>query len=335
MKRSHRLEQFAVLSVVAALAGVWSFLPADIAVAEPSDTSQAAAIGQRTFATPDDAVAALRAATQTQDKAALRQIFGPEFDHLLTGDAAQDAKNADKFAAAVAQACKPVSDGQDTMTLEIGTNNWPMPIPLVKADGQWHFDTAAGKDEIIARHIGKDELHAIGVCRAYVKAQQQYASLNAGSDSSYAQQFKSTPGKKDGLYWPTTESESPSPFGPALAEAQTGENVNNTSTGAQPFHGYFFRILTCQGPAAPGGKKNYMSQDKLSGGFALVAYPEHWDQSGIMTFIVNQDGIVYERNLGPETSRHARRMKAYNPDNDWQQVQDEGLLKAVSEKMPL
>jgi hypothetical protein len=335
MKRLHGFKQFAVLSVMAASAGVWSFLAANISVAEPSDTSQDPAIGQRSFATPDEAVGALRAATQAQDKAALHQIFGPEFDRLSTGDAAQDAKNADKFAAAVAQACKPVPDGQDTITLEIGTNDWPMPIPLVKSDGRWHFDTAAGKDEIIARHIGKDELHAIGVCRAYVKAQEHYASLNAGPDSSYAQQFKSSPGKKDGLYWPAAENESPSPFGPTVAEAQTDANANSSSTGPRPFHGYFFRILKCQGPAAPGGKKNYMSQGMLSGGFALVAYPEHWDQSGIMTFIVNQDGIVYERNLGAETSRIARRMKAYDPDNDWQRVQDDGILGAAFEKATL
>jgi hypothetical protein len=335
MKRSHGLNQFAGLSIVAALAGAWSFLAADISVAEPSDTSQDPAIGQRSFATPDEAVGALRAATQAQDKRALRQIFGPEFARLLTGDAVQDAKNADRFAAAVAQACKPVPDGQDTITLEIGTNDWPMPIPLVKSDGRWQFDTAAGKNEIIARHIGKDELHAIGVCRAYVKAQMEYANLNAGPESSYAQQFRSSPGKKDGLYWPTAENESPSPFGPAVADAQADENVNGSTTGPRPFHGYFFRILTRQGPAAPGGKKNYMSQGMLSGGFAVVAYPEHWDQSGIMTFIVNQDGIVYERNLGAETSRIARRMKAYNPDDDWNQVRDEGMLRAVFEKSTL
>jgi hypothetical protein len=335
MKRLHGLKQFAGISFMAALAAAWSLLPADISVAEPNDPPQDAAIGQRTFATPDDAAVALRAATQAQDKTALHQIFGPEFDQLLTGDATQDAKNADRFAAAVGEACKPVPDGQDTIRLEIGTNEWPMPIPLVKSDGRWHFDTAAGKDEIIARHIGKDELHAIGVCRAYVKAQVEYASLNAGPDSSYARQFRSSPGKMDGLYWPTAENESPSPFGLAVAEAQTCENGNSSVTGPRPFHGYFFRILTRQGPAAPGGKKNYMSQGILSGGFALVAYPEHWDQSGIMTFIVNQDGIVYERNLGAETSRMARRMKAYDPDNEWQRVPDEGILSAVSEKMTL
>jgi hypothetical protein len=233
----------------------------------------------------------------------------------------------------VAQSCKPVPEGDDRVTLEVGTNGWPMPIPLVRANGQWHFDTDAGKEEIIIRHIGKDELCAIGVCRAYVKAQQQYASMDAGPDSSYALKFKCTPGKKDGLYWPSAENAPASPFGPVLAEAQTDGNVNNTSKGPQPFHGYFFRILTGQGPAAPGGKKSYMSQGMLSGGFALAAYPERWDRSGIMTFIVNQDGIVYERNLGEKTSRKARKMEVYNPDIHWKPVEDEGILNAVSEKI--
>ena len=209
-----------------------------------------------------------------------------------------------------------------------------MPIPLVKADGQWHFDTAAGKEEIINRHIGKDELHAIGVCRAYVAAQRQYASANpdAGGGAKYAQKFKSTPGKKDGLYWPAAENEPASPFGPLVAEAHAEGYGKNQGTGPHPFHGYYFRILTRQGKAAPGGKMNYLSHGNLTGGFALVAYPEHWDQSGIMTFIVNQDGKVFQRNLGEKTSRIAGAMKEYNPDSEWTLVPDQGVLSAVSEK---
>jgi hypothetical protein len=280
------------------------------------------------FSSPDDAIKALKEATQAQDKTVLHEIFGPQYDQLLTGDAAQDARNHQKFAVALAESCKPVPEGEDKITLEVGTNEWPMPIPLVKANGQWHFDTAAGKEEVIARHIGKDELHAIGICRAYVKAQQQYASANAGPNGSYAQKFKSAPGKKDGLYWPSGENDPSSLFGPVVAEAQTGGNASTP----QAFHGYYFRILTRQGPAAPGGRKSYMSEGMLAGGFALLAYPENWDRSGIMTFIVNQDGNVYERNLGEKSSRLARRIKEYNPDNDWKLVPDEGILSAVSEK---
>jgi hypothetical protein len=209
-----------------------------------------------------------------------------------------------------------------------------MPIPLVKTNGQWYFDTAAGKDEIINRHIGKDELHAIGVCRAYVAAQQQYASANpaAVGGTNYAQQFKSTPGKKDGLYWPAAENKPASPFGPLVAEANAEGYDKHTGAGPHPFHGYYFRILTRQGKDAPGGKMDYLSHGNLTGGFALVAYPEHWDQSGIMTFIVNQDGKVFQRNFGEKTSRIAGMMKEYNPDSQWTLVQDEGVLSAVSEK---
>jgi hypothetical protein len=208
-----------------------------------------------------------------------------------------------------------------------------MAIPLVKADGQWHFDTAAGKEEIINRHIGKDELCAIGVCRAYVKAQKEFASLNTDANGGvqYALKFKSTPGKKDGLYWPA-EGESASPFGPLVAEAHAEGYVGHRGGGPHPFHGYYFRILTRQGKAADGGRMDYMSRGKLTGGFALVAYPEHWDQSGIMTFIVNQDGKVYQRNLAEKTSQVAVAMKAYNPDSDWTLVPDEGIANIVTEK---
>jgi hypothetical protein len=325
MKLSKQLTRLASLSTIAWLAGAWSILPANLHAAEPSQAP-------RLFASPDEAIKALQAATEAKDQAALREIFGPELHELLTGDAVQDANNAQRFATAMAQGCKPVTEGEDKITLEVGTNNWPMPVPLVKADGQWHFDTVAGKEEIINRHIGKDELHAIGVCRAYVAAQRQYASTDAGQGGAYALKFKSTPGKKDGLYWAAAENAPASPFGPLVAEAHTDGYVNNAGAGPHPFHGYYFRILTRQGPAAPGGKKNYMSNGNLTEGFALVAYPEHWDQSGIMTFIVNQDGKVFERNLGEKTSRIGGAMKEYNPDSQWMPVQDEGVMSAVSEK---
>jgi hypothetical protein len=246
----------------------------------------------------------------------------------------QDANNAQGFANALAQGCQPVKDGEDKITFEVGTNNWPMAIPLVKADGQWHFDTAAGKEELITRHIGKDELHAIGVCRAYVAAQRQFAGANpdAGAVTTYAQKFKSTPGKKDGLYWPAAANESASPFGPLVAEAHAEGYAQHKDAGPHPFHGYYFRILTRQGDAAPGGKVNYMSHGNLTGGFALVAYPESWDKSGIMTFIVNQDGNVFQRNLGAKTTRIARALQEYNPDGEWMPVQDKGIMSAVCEK---
>jgi hypothetical protein len=329
MNISNQLTRVASLLTLALVAGAGGVFPAKLHAAE-----QNPAVAQRWFASPEAAVKALQAATEAKDKAALREIFGAESDELLTGDAVQDANNAQRFAAIMAQGCNLVKEGEDKITLEVGTNNYPMPIPLVKADGQWHFDTAAGKEEIINRHIGKDELHAIGVCRAYVIAQRQYANANpkVGGGAKYAQKFKSTPGTKDGLYWPTAANETASPFGPLVAEAHAEGYGGNKSAGPHPFHGYYFRILTRQGKAAPGGKMDYLSQGVLAGGFALVAYPEHWDQSGIMTFIVNQDGKVYQRNLGEKTSRVAAAMKEYNPDREWTLVPDEGVLSAVSEK---
>jgi hypothetical protein len=334
MKFSNQLTRFPSLLTIALLAGAWGILPADLPAAEPNEAQQKPVVAQRLFASPDEAVKALQAAAEARDTAALNEIFGPVYQELSTGDKVQDANNAQRFATAMTQGCNPVKEGEDKITLEVGTNNWPMPIPLVKANGQWRFDTAAGKEEIINRHIGKDELHAIGVCRAYVTAQKQYADANprVGGGAQYAQQFKSTPGKKDGLYWPSVENEPASPFGPLVAEAHAEGYVKHKGAGPHPFHGYYFRILTRQGQAAPDGKMDYLSEGTLAGGFALVAYPERWDQSGIMTFIVNQDGKVFQRNLGEKTSRVAVAMKEYNPDSKWTLVQDEGVLGAVSEK---
>lgn len=284
---------------------------------------------QQLFSSPAEAVKALQAATQGKDTAALNEIFGPEVRELLTGDQVQDANNAQRFATAMAQSCNLVHEGDGKIILEVGTNDWPMPIPLVKTNSQWFFDTADGKEEIINRHIGRDELHAIGVCRAYVSAQRQFADMNGGV---YALKFKSTSGKKNGLYWPVMENEPASPFGPLVAEAHVEGYHHHAGAGPQPFHGYYFRILTRQGDAASGGKMNYLSNGNLTGGFALVAYPENWEQSGIMTFIVDQDGKVYQQNLGEKTPRIAGKMKEYNPDNEWSLVQDEGVLGTILEK---
>jgi hypothetical protein len=305
-----------------------------IAVLAVAGNLASAQTSQKLFASPDDAIKALQAATAANDKTALHDIFGPDVDSLMTGDAVQDANNAKHFAAAMAVSCNPVKDDSGNITLEVGTNDWPMPIPLVQTNGQWYFDTAAGKDEIIARHIGKDELHAIGVCRAYVTAQQAYAQMNPEGNpgTTYALRFKSEEGKKNGLYWPTTGAETASPFGPLVAEAAAQGFGHSEGSGHKPFHGYYFRILTRQGDAAPGGERNYLSGGKLTGGFALVAYPEAWGQSGIMTFIVGQDGKVYQQNFGDKTSRIGRRMKEYNPDNNWSLVTDEGVSAAVMEK---
>ena len=334
MKLLNHLTRFTSLLTPALLAGAWGVLSADLHGAEQKEAPQKPMVAQRLFASPDEAAKALQAAAEAKDRAAFRAIFGPEFDRVITGDEVQDANNAKRFATLLAQGCQPVKAGEDSITFEIGTNNYPMVVPLVKADGQWHFDTAAGMNEIINRHIGKDELNAVGVCRAYVVAQRQYASANpdAGGGAKYAQKFKSTAGMKDGLYWPAAENEPASPFGPLVADAHAEGYGQHKGAGPHPFHGYYFRILTRQGQAVPGGKMDYLLHGNLAKGFALVAYPENWDQSGIMTFIVNQDGKVFQRNLGEKTPRIAGGMKEYNPDGKWTLVQDEGVPSAVSEK---
>ncbi len=333
MKLSNRWTRLAGLLTVALFAGGCGTGSADLHATAQQEAQPGPAAGQRLFASPEEAVKALQAATEANDKAALREIYGPEIDKLLTGDEVQDADNSKKFAATMAQGCNLVKQGEDKIILEVGPNSTPMPIPLVKADGQWYFDTPAGEEEIINRHIGRDELHAIGVCRAYVAAQRQYAAANSeGGVPRYAQKFKSSSGKKDGLYWPTADNEPASPFGPLVAEAHIAGFGASVGTGPHPFHGYYFRILTRQGKDAPGGKMDYMSGGELTGGFALVAYPRRWGDSGVMTFIVNQDGKVYQRNLGEKTSRIARAMTEYNPDSTWTPVQDEGVSGAASEK---
>jgi hypothetical protein len=325
MKRSNRCSRWAGLSILALLAALTG------CAAQRQEAQPKPEITGQTFASPGEAVAALRAAAESQDPAAMREIFGPESRELTSGDKVQDENDRKRFAALLAQSCQMVKEGEDKITLEVGPDSWPMPIPLVRAGGVWYFDTAAGKEEIINRHIGKDELTAIGVCRAYVAAQEQYAR-EVGGGTAYAQKFRSSPGMKDGLYWPA-EGEPPSPFGPLVAEAHAeGYQPPTKRAGSHPFHGYCFRILTRQGKDARGGEMDYMADGKLTGGFALVAFPARWDRSGIMTFIVNQDGKVYQRDLGERTPQIAWGMKEYNPGAGWTLVEDTGIPNAASEK---
>ncbi len=334
MKFFNSLPRFVGLLALALFGAGAVMLSSRLHAAEPGTETANLLISEELFPSPDMAIKALQTATKSKNQAALNEIFGPLFLELSTGDPVQDAINAQHFAARMAQGCSLTNEGSDTIILMVGTNNWPFPIPLVRAGGQWYFDTAAGKEEILNRHIGKDEYSAIGVCRAYVTAQQQYAQLNlaAGGVAQYAQKFKSSPGKKDGLYWPVQGNEAPSPFGPLVAEAHAEGYGSHKHTIPHAFHGYYFKILTRQGEAAPGGKKNYLSHGSLIGGFALLAYPADWGQSGIMTFIVNQDGKVYQRDFGEQTARIAPTLVEYNPDNQWTLVSDEGILSAASEK---
>jgi len=308
---------FRSLPIAAALA------LAAFAAAGAAGADAPAAPQQRRFDSPDDAVKALAAATKAGDRPAVDAIFGPDVKDLLSGDPKQDALEFASFAKSIGRYSQLVKKADDRFVLDIGDQNWPLPIPLVLRDGKWLFDTAAGKEEIVNRRVGEDELNAIGVCRTYVLAQREYASEDRDGSGvlRYAEKLKSTHGMKDGLYWKVSEGEDPSPFGPLVAEARAEGYGGKTAEGQpQPFQGYLFRILTAQGAAAPGGAYNYVINGNLIAGFGLVAYPAHWGESGVMTFIVNQWGRVYESNLGGDSEKIASAMAEFNPDGDWSPV---------------
>jgi hypothetical protein len=295
---------------------------------------------QSVFATPDEAKQALVNAAKNKDRAALAQIFGPDNDKLLSGDPVQDQHELEQFAAALEQSAnlEPAAGGNKA-TLTIGDNHWPFPIPLVKQGDQWHFDTTAGMEEILNRRVGENELSAIATCRAYVLAQWEYFTEGDHDNdgvAEYAEHFSSSPGQKDGLYWETGEGEKPSPMGSLVAAARL-EGYSNTGKGRQaegakekgkaphqrtPYHGYYFRILKSQGPHAPGGKYSYIINGNMIAGYALIAYPDKWGSSGVMTFIVNQQGRVYQKNLGADTAKIAAAIKDYDPDSTWKLVKE-------------
>jgi Protein of unknown function (DUF2950) len=297
-----------------------------------------AAAQQTLFPTPEDALKALAGAAKAKDQAALTAIFGPDREKLLSGDPVEDAASLDRLTANLAKAVKVNCTDASKCTLLIGEDQWPMPIPLVKEGSQWRFDTAAGLEEILNRRIGQNELAAMMTCRAYVVAQWEYFTqpLDTSADglAVYAQRFISTPGQRDGLYWDVAEGAKPSPMGALIAEARAeGYPAGRQKTAAaadepppphqrSPFHGYYFRILKAQGPHAPGGKFGYVINGNMIAGYALVAYPDKWGSSGIMTFIVNQQGRIYEKNLGPATEETAHAMTEYDPDPSWTLVKE-------------
>jgi hypothetical protein len=276
----------------------------------------------KTFATPQEAVSALVLATTTLSTNELRTIFGPAAAELQNPDRVQATNEFKAFTAALNATNRLVLESGTNYVLEVGTNFWPFPVPIVKKDGRWFFDTEAGKEEILNRRIGRNELSALEAVRAYVVAQREYASRDRNGDEvlEYAQRLASTPGTKDGLYWPAELDGEISPLGPMVAEAQ-GEGytmeAKGQDTSRAPFHGYLFKILTGQGKNAPGGKYDYIINGHMIGGFALVAWPAEYGDSGIMTFIVNQQGRVYQRDLGPKTGKLAAAMRVYDPDSGW------------------
>ncbi|MEI7632997.1 MAG: DUF2950 domain-containing protein [bacterium] len=285
---------------------------------------------QTTFASAEQAVKTLVSAAKTKDMEALGKLFGPKGRDLLSsGNEAEDKNNLELFTSASLQLTRIVKDRAETSaTLYIGKHGWPFPIPLMKADGRWYFDTELGREEVLNRRVGRNEISATRVCRALVKAQQEYHAKDRDGDNilEYAQKLMSDAGQKDGLYWDASGDGEESPLGPIAAQAQAmgydpSKKAQGASESSQPFHGYLFRILTKQGSKAPGGGKDYLSQRNMVGGFAIVAYPAEWGNSGVMTFIVNQEGIVYEKNLGEDTTANVSKMKAYNPDATWKSVE--------------
>lgn len=304
----------AALLTAAALVFAWSI-------------PEAGASSQKLFSSPEDALKSLAEAVNAKDKAALDQIFGPSAKELLSGDKVQDDAEFEKFSKHLAEKTNLVKENDSKTILYIGNENWPFPIPIVKTNGKWFFDTEAGKEEILNRRIGEDELIAILVCRTYVKAQREYALKDRDGDGilAYAQKLRSDPGKKNGLFWRHAPGEEPSPLGELVAQARMEGYKKEKSVFKEqpmPFHGYYFKILARQGKNAPGGEYDYIINGNMVGGFALVAFPSNWGKSGVMTFIVNQQGKVYQKNLGANTMETAREMKSYDPDKTWTPVKE-------------
>jgi hypothetical protein len=278
---------------------------------------EATAETQRRFATPDAAARALAAAVRNPDPAKhLLKVLGPEGEEIVSsGDPVDDAAARKRFAAALGARMRVEQSDDGAMAiLHVGRDDWPFPIPIVRDTEGWRFDTAAGKEELLNRRIGRNELAAIAVCRAYVDAQKEFAERS----HTYARSFRSTPGKQDGLYWETTGADE-SPFGPLVATAATeGYRVPAEADASRaPYHGYFFRILDAQGAHAPGGAKSYVKDDRMSGGFALVAWPAERGSSGIMTFIVGPQGVVFQKDLGDGTAEAAKAITTFDPDRSW------------------
>jgi len=277
---------------------------------------------QQTFASVEEAGRALFTAMQAPDDRALLGIFGPAGNDIVSsGDPIEDLDARTGFTTKYEEMHRFVTEPNGTVSLVVGAENWPFPIPLVSKEGIWYFDTAAGKDEILFRRIGKNELSAIQACSDLVDAQKQYY-LRApyGFADQYAQKLVSAAGKHNGLYWQETGDQFDSPINPLIAYAR--QNRPPDEVGAHdPFNGYLFRILTSQGPHAPGGAKNYVVNGKMTAGFAFVAYPAEYRSSGVMTFIVNKSGVVFEKDLGPNTTRIAEAMTAYDPDSTWHKAE--------------
>jgi hypothetical protein len=283
------------------------------------ETAQAAQPKQKSFGTPEAAVEALVKALRDGSEKELLAIFGPGSETLISsGDKVDDREHRQEFVRLYGEANRLAPAGDKKVIVHVGKNDWPFPIPIVKTGDNWRFDTKQGKEEILNRRIGENELGAIQTCLAIFDAQREYAAADRDGDGllEYAQKFESTKGKTDGLYWEVKPGEKPSPLGPLVAKAK-GEGYSKADRPA-PYNGYFYRILKAQGKSAKGGAYSYLVKGKMVGGFAVVAYPATYAVSGVKTFIVNHEGVVYQKDLGPKTIKLAKAMKEFNPDKTWE-----------------
>lgn len=283
---------------------------------------------QKTFTTPDEAIRVMLEAFRTSDEQKLMEILGPENKDLITtSDRAQDAYARKKLYALACEKLIREKSGDNKLIILAGNTEWPFPFPLVKEGTRWRFDSAAGREEIINRRVGKNELNAVAVCRLYVKAQREYISRDRNGDDimEYALKFGSTPGKHDGLYWPYDPAlkEAPSPLEDLIRKSSKYTKERKKD---EPFYGYYYRILTRQGEVAPGGAYDYIINGHLMAGYAMIAYPANYGTSGVMTFLVNQRGKVYQKDLGADTLKIAQEITSYNPDKGWMVVQENGTL---------
>jgi hypothetical protein len=298
----------------------WAWVSALLSALALAAGAHAAAPAQKTFASPEDAAAALVQAVKAHDRAAFLAVLGNASEWVSSGDKAADRAAGDSFVAAYEAKHTITRDG-DTARMTIGNDDFPFAFPLVKTGDRWRFDTAAGKDEMLARRIGENELDAIKVLQAIVDAQRDYASEDRNGDGvvAYAQRFVSSTGKRDGLYWPTKTGEAPSPLGPLVVRA-SGEGYKREAKGPTPYHGYYYRLLKGQGANAEGGALDYVVRGRAIGGFAAVAWPAKYGNSGIMTFMVNQDGRIYQSDLGPGSADKAAKIQRFDPGPGWTAV---------------
>lgn len=309
------------LGLLATAAGTWQTAVADD---EPAKKREAAATGPQLFDTPEAAAKAAVEAAENNDDAAIRKLVGPD-EASMVQDGTDPAVQLERkeFAAKAKQKAGLEKNDDGSMTLVIGDDRWPFPIPIVKKGDQWHFDGAAGREEMTARRIGRNELRAISICKAYDDAQIEYAAKDRDGDEvrEYAQRVRSTPGKKDGLFWEAGEGEDVSPFGPLVASWRE-QNLDLSAEGKIPVGGYYWRVLHGQGAAAPGGRHSYIINGNQIAGFALVGYPARYMETGVMSFMISHHGKIYERDLGANGHCVVRNMKGFNPTAGWTVVKD-------------